>query len=183
MTEIPQWIRTACRRWGSQKRRIWTGKDWHGNVDGYAQSLLGRIRDEREGAGQGTSSQRWPEVFWGDGLDVQRAIVGMPETPYCVLHLQFVFDPDFGLSIERRARLLELKRTAYTDALDNAEHFLMGRMGGDSLSDAKITEEVHKIVREAFRTASGSDIKAQTRAKCVSLNLQALNRPTLRRTS
>lgn len=181
--EIPQWVRNACHRWGRQKRRIWTGRDWHGNIDGYAQSLLGRIRDEREGAGQGTAAQRWPEVFWGDGLDVQRAIVGMPEKPYAVLHLQFVFDPAFGLSIDRRARLLELKRTSYTDALENAEHFLLGRLGVEMLPDSQLTEHVNKIVLEALRTASVSGTKAQTSRKCPSLDLRALNRPTLRRTS
>ena len=63
MSETPQWVRIACQRWGRQKRRLWAGGDWYRDhrgiqrrhVDGYANSFLGRLLEER-GAFEGRKS-------------------------------------------------------------------------------------------------------------------------------
>lgn len=175
-TDIPEWVRLDCRSWGHQKRRIWSGRDWHGNVDGYAQSLLGRIRDEREGAGQGARVQRWPEVFWGGGLDVQRALLGMPERPYSVLHLHYVWDPEWNITAKRKARVLELNPDVYYDNLDRAETWLWARL--EVRSDTQAAEAVTKVARDSLRAALENVTKAQPRATapCDSPDFSALNR-------
>ncbi len=134
--DLPDWVRIACKRWGSQKRRMWQGKERYAtqgkndlHVDGYAESFMGRIQDERVAAGQpGAARQRWVEVFWGEGLDVQRAIVGMPSTPFDVLHLKYVWDPDFGLSWAARARVLGMKERAFWEALGRAEFWVYAKL-------------------------------------------------------
>lgn len=188
-SDIPDWVRTACRRWGKQKRRIWTGRDWYVDskgarrydIDGYANSLLGRIRDERDGASQGQRKQYWAEVFWGDGLDVQRSIVGMPERQFYALHFQYVFDPEFALTIDRKAQFLSLKRTEYFALVDRAETWVYSRLDSSGRPDAQVVEQVEKIIREALQTSPRSVIKLQTRQSCPpkELNFSALKRKTL----
>lgn len=181
-SDIPDWVRGDCRLWGRQKRRVWCGHDWHGNVDGYAQSLLGRIRDEREGAGQGTPAQRWPEVFWGAGLDVQRCLIGMPERQYHVLHFQYVWDPDWGITAERKASFLGMKRTEYFEIVDRSETWVHARLDtAEHRSDAQLVEAVSEIVARALRRDSKKDTKRQTGriSPAAKLDLAALNRPVV----
>jgi hypothetical protein len=136
MDEIPEWVRIACRRWGRQKRRIWSGGDWYRDhqgakrqhVDGYASSFLGRLLEERDGTGQGARGQRWSEVLWGDALDVQRAIVGMSVTSYDVVHLHYVFDPEFGLTASAKAALLNISVRTYWTAVKIAEVWLWAKL-------------------------------------------------------
>lgn len=182
-SDVPDWIRRANGLWGRQKRRIWCGHDWHGNVDGYAQSLLGRIREERDGAGQGTPSQRWPEVFWGEGLDVQRSLLGMPEVPYAVLHLHYVWDPEWNVPITQKARALNIAREAYYESLDRAEYWVWSRLDADpELRHTQIVEEIGKLIAKALQTDSTAAINSQTREQCPrEINLAALNRRTLSR--
>jgi hypothetical protein len=157
-SDVPDWVRTANQRWGRQKRRIWAGMDWYLNpqgqrqqhVDGYAESFLGRILEEKVSAGQaGPARQKWAEVYWGEGLDVARVIPGLPEMPYAVLHLHYVFDPDFGLTVSRKARLLSIDRTTYGEHLARAEFWIWGRLE-PTVQDTQLTERVQKIVREAL---------------------------------
>lgn len=142
--EIPQWVRLACKRWGAQKRRIWLGGDFHGNIDGYAQSLLGRIRDERDGASQGVQSQKWPEVYRGDGLEVQRAIQGIGESKHAVLHLQYVWDPEWEVTISQKARYLGVRRTEYFELRDRAETWVHAKMES-VLPETKLQQLSRKI--------------------------------------
>lgn len=136
MSDVPEWVVTACIRWGKQKRRIWTGKDWYidskgvkrYDVDGYANSLLGKMREEGEGASHGELKQYWPEVLWGDALDVQRATPGMPEMPFSVGHLHFVFDPEFGLTAPKKAALLEISVRQFWDELKLFEMWVYARL-------------------------------------------------------
>lgn len=176
--DIPEWVRLACQRWGRQKRRIWTGADWHGNPDGYAQSLLGRIRDEREGAGQGAVTQRWPEVYHGDGLEVQRALQGLGERRYAVLHFQYVWDPTFNVTVRQKCAYLEIKRTEYFALVERAETWIHARL---DRPDSQLAEQVHKIVAKALQSAAVSATKAHPRRVGPQLNLAALHRPTLKR--
>lgn len=126
--EIPQWVRLACKRWGQQKRRIWLGRDFHGNIDGYAQSLLGRIRDERDGAGYNVMAQKWAEVYRGDALEVQRAIQGIGEKRHAVLHLQYVWDPAWMVSISAKAKMLGVRRTEYFELRNRAETWIHAKL-------------------------------------------------------
>lgn len=180
-SEIPDWVRVACGRWGRQKRRIWAGCDWHGNVDGYAQSLLGRIRDERDGAGQGVRTQHWPEVFWGEGLDVQRSLSGIAERQFGVLHAHYVWDPEWQVSVARKATLLELKRTEYFSLLEVGETWIHARLDVLAVPDSQLVEQVSEIVQKALQSGGGSAINSHTRQNSPPprLNLDALQRQQL----
>jgi len=127
-SEIPGWLIRYLKIWGAQKRRIWLGRDWHGNIDGYSQSLVGKMLAEREAACTGRPAQKWAEVYLREGLEVQRALSGLPEAPYAVMHLHYVFDPSWGLTVSRKARILELDRTTYMKYLAKAQYFIWGRI-------------------------------------------------------
>jgi hypothetical protein len=184
-TEVPDWVRLACARWGRQKRRIWTGKEWYVNplggkqehVDGYAESIMGRIKDERvAAAGDGARSQHWDEVYWGDALDVQRATVGMPEVPSDALHIKYVWDPEFGLSPRRKAEILGLKERAYWEAVGRAEFWIFARL---SPAHEQVTEIITKISRGALKKASISAINRSHLLPSPELSFEALNRATI----
>jgi len=165
-SEIPTWVIGGLRLWGRQKRRIWIGADWHGNVDGYAQSLLGRIRDEREGAGEsGARSQHWPEVFWGAGLDIQRGIVGMRETPFNVLHLHYVWPSEWQLTVDQKSQSLGLKKAEYWRELENAENWTHAKL--DSASNCQPREKVLRVVVESATTRSHSDSIAKVSSRAI----------------
>jgi hypothetical protein len=188
-SDIPEWVHTACRRWGRQKRRIWTGKDWYidsagirrYDVDGYASSLLGRIRDERDGAGQSQIKQHWPEVLWGDGLEVQRAIIGMPEAALGVGHLNFVFDPEFGLTATKKAELLEISLRKFWDELKTFEMWVFARLYCAHDQVREIPEENHEKGLQQVKKEVRNSVTLITSPKypLSELNLSALKRKKL----
>lgn len=174
--DIPSWVIGGLGLWGRQKRRIWIGTDWHGNVDGYSQSLLGRIRDEREGAGeQGAQSQHWPEVFWGIGLDVQRGIVGMREIPFSVLHLHYVWPSEWQLGIEKKAQMIGISKADYWRELENAETWAHAKL--DSTSDQKPRENLLRVLLQSGTTSAQSANVAKVSARTVDFSV--LKRPKI----
>lgn len=178
-SDIPVWVQAACRLWGRQKRRMWAGHDWHGNVDGYAQSLLGRIHEERDGTWQGQRSQHWPEVFHGDGLEVQRSLLGMAERMFAVIHFQYVWDPEWGVTATQKATFLEIARSEYFEVVEKAEAFLHGRMESRApRPDSQIAEEITKLIQRVLQTATVTVTTAPRLAEPC-LNLPALQRPLL----
>jgi hypothetical protein len=177
VTDTPEWVRQACRRWGRQKRRIWSGTDWHGNLDGYAESLLGRIRDEREGAGQGMRAQHWPEVYWGDGLDVQRALIGMPERQFYALHLHYVWDPRWGITAARKASYMGIGRSEYFELVDRAETWVHARL---TRPDSQALATTEKIDVSTLQIDEPYAKKAQTGRSVTEIDFGALRRPLLK---
>jgi len=191
--EVPGWVRLACDRWGRQKRRIWAGGDWYidgeglrrHHADGYAQSFLGRLLAERDGAGQGARSQHWPEVLWGDALDVQRNILGMPITCFEVLHLKYVFDPEWGLTVANKAALISLKVWSYWDSVGRAEWWLYARLQRGPEYDLGVSVSTGKSVTHGSDT--GNELRRSPKERKRSghssnlpkLTLEALERPTL----
>jgi hypothetical protein len=185
--DMPRWVISALALWGRQKRRVWIGKDWHGNVDGYAQSLLGRIREEQilaanEGRlmpGESVArpvAQRWLEVFWGAGLDVQRGIVGMREIPYAVLHLHYVFLPEWQLTVAQKAEWIGITTAEYWRELENAENWTHAKL--DSTSDCQPSEKLLHVPIQSATTCIQSAKVAKVSLDA--LNLAALNRPKLK---
>jgi len=181
--DIPDWVRSDCRLWGRQKRRVWEGRDWHGNIDGYAQSLLGRIREERDGASQCTPAQRWPEVFWGAGLDVQRALLGMSEQQHAALHFQYVWNPEWGVTVDRKARYMGISRAQYTIEIGKAETWIHARLDPRPALASQLVEKVNEIVAGVLQKAKRQATKAHSGeislAKHPDLNFSALNRPKI----
>jgi hypothetical protein len=172
-------VRLACSRWGRIKRRMWHGRETYQtsgrnptHVDGYSESFLGKIQDERVAAGQpGASSQRWDEVYWGDALDVQRALVKMPENAYDALHLKYVWDPDFGLSWSQKANLIGMKERVFWEAVGRAEFWVYARLEpGVTTIDLSLRREsgTRRAITATINKLSAAD-----------LNLAALNRRKL----
>ncbi len=179
--DTPPWVISYCQTWGRQKRRIWDGSETFVNcegkedthIDGYAGSLLGRIREERDGAGQqGALHQHWAEVMWGHGLEVQRSLPGMPENPLLVGHLQYVWPKEFGLSIPRKAALIELDKNQYWDSLRNFEWWVFARL--NPASDCQPSKLPLQLVSKP-PTVRPNPVGLPK----VSLNLASLNRPKI----
>lgn len=183
--EVPHWLRLACRRWGSQKRRVILGHvarpGYITHVDGYpAQSVLARIRDERDGAGQGAvATQRWLEVYTGDGLDVQRAIQGMPEHPLLVFNIQYVPDPEWEIRVSERARSCEVSRPSYFQLLALAEVWVLSRLDPSISLDAQPAESAASLFTDR-RISATSPPQVKHDAE---VSLTALQRPMLRLTT
>lgn len=177
--EVPTWVRLACQRWGRQKRRIWSGTgEWYvdrlgkktRHVDGYAQSFLGRIQDEKVAAGSSMEvRQFFAEVYWGDGLEIQRNIGGMAELPLLSLHMRWVWDPEFGVQTRHKAAFLGVTLNRYWLAVADAENHLWRRLEPP-------TAQVIEILTPP--TKNHTVARATSR---VSLSLNVLNRPTLSR--
>lgn len=197
-SDVEPWVRNYCRHWGSQKRRIWRGADWHEkiwmtvegidgrrfwHIDGYAESFMGKLQDEKMGATQGRRRyQHWPEVMWGEGLEVQRALTGMPLTPFDCLHLHYVFDPEWGLTGRKKSALLNLAESAYWKALDRAEFWIMARLISPNPSAQNQVAEVKtETSREDLKTpAKAATNQAQVIAlRKVSLDFAPLQRSTV----
>ena len=182
--EVPQWVRLACQRWGRQKRRIWSGRgEWYTDslgrkvrhVDGYAESFLARVQDEKVGAGSTIEMMRqsWCEVYWGDGLEVQRNVLGIPEIPFRALHLRYVWDPEFGVQAREKAAILRLTLNAYLLAITAAEERLWRRLDPQGAPPVNQPEaKVLKSVESAAKTPPHKSNLAE-------LSLAALRRPVL----
>jgi len=177
-------MRVTIARWGRQKRRIWSGQgeaylDSKGlrkvHWDGYAESFMGKLMEERDGCGQGARRQYWAEVMWGDGLDVQRILPGMGEESFLAVHLKYVFDPEFGLTMERKARLIDMGLTKFKCAVALAEQHIALKL----TAAAQPMEVVRKIVCEALQFPRIATINSQAGRAAPVLNLAALNRPKL----
>lgn len=176
-SDIPVWVRIACRAWGAQKRRIWAGKDWHGNIDGYASSLLGRIREEREGAGQGHRSQHWLEVFSGDGLAVQRVLPGICEAQNDALHVKYVWDPRIKLTSAQRASLLNMSERAFFEASGRAETWVHARL--ENPAQSQVIDTSRKISQQALKSVLKTTYSSVHLIKAPELSFGALHRSTL----
>jgi len=179
-SDIPEWVRLACNRWGRQKRRIWQGRETYINsqgkirrhIDGYSESFMGRILDERVAAGQsGASSQRWDEVYFGDGLEVQRALSGMPESTYDAIHVKYVWDPEFNLSWSDRAKIIGMKERVFWEAVGRAEFWVFARLD-PTACDASLPLRRESATKQSITATLPKFSPAD-------LNLTALNRTKL----
>ena len=114
-------IEHALKVWAAQKRRIWLGRSAGQEVDGWSlQSVLARIKDEREGAGHSRPGQKFAEVFTGDGLLVQRLQADLSEEPRAVLNVHYIFVGDQNISLRERVEALGISRALYWNRLASA---------------------------------------------------------------
>jgi hypothetical protein len=184
--EVPQWVRLACQRWGRQKRRIWSGRgEWYVDrlgrktchVDGYAESFLSRVQDEKVGAGSSSEvRQHWVEVYFGDALEVQRNLCGMPETPLSVLHLRYVFDPEFGLTAKQKSRLIGVSLSSYLNAQAVGEAWIWARLEPVDRLQPQLIDAAKETLRSGLKKPT-----LRQPAPLAALSLQFLQRPTLAR--
>jgi hypothetical protein len=191
--EVPQWVRLACQRWGRQKRRIWSGRgEWYVDrlgrktchVDGYAESFLARVQDEKVGAGSSSEvHQHWVEVYFGDALEVQRNLAGMPEECFAALHLAFVFDPEFALTARRKAELLELPLRTYAEAVIRGEMWVWARLEAKTpcVPDFALPHVLEPQEKAGLPICHKAHTLPRNSARVAELSLAALRRPTLAR--
>jgi DNA-directed RNA polymerase specialized sigma24 family protein len=113
------WLEPMILAWRDQVFYMWHG------VDGWSvRNVLARIIEEGAGASHEGRGQRVYEVYHRDGLAIWRAIQGMPYQPRVVLVVHYLAD---GNAAEK-AVALGVKKSRYWDLLDNAYHYLAGRL-------------------------------------------------------
>lgn len=125
----------ALRVWAAQERRKWRGENAVGDPDGFdAACLLGKIREERDGASQNRVNQRTPTAaHWGEGLIIHRAMHGMPEAPrVCVWLYYLLVGPDFMPAKEKARHAGDylgypVSLPSFWQTLENGEHWIAAR--------------------------------------------------------
>lgn len=93
---------------------------------GKLRSTLGSIREEGEGAAQGTISQSWPEVHSRVGLVVQRLWVNLGYDKRRVVEVHYVW---WELPLKERVKSTGMSRVDYLLTLNAAkEHIFLNFM-------------------------------------------------------
>ena len=107
----------AIDTWAAQKRLLFTG------AEGYApRSVIEKLRRERDGAGEGRKlEQRWPEVYWGDGLQVQYIMHELPELPRMALSAYYLLRGPYHVSVAQQAVSIGITTTEYWGSLRAGE--------------------------------------------------------------
>lgn len=118
------WIPVIAKQWAAARRRIDNGGDSKGHRDGWpTATILGKIKEEAAGAGQGARKQHFPEVFTGDVLLLRRSMEGMPIAQREVFEAHFLSsDP-----VRIRADELGVSVATYWNLLDGAYLYVAGR--------------------------------------------------------
>ncbi len=118
-------IDVACERWAEQRRKILgivTRLEPFERL-GQLRCTLAEAKNDREGTGQGTSHQSFPEVYRGDALAVHRARQFMGADLKSVLDAHYVFRE---LPVKTKAPALELSVTAYWREIASLKSYLRG---------------------------------------------------------
>jgi len=146
------WIDDYGKTWGVAKRRIVLGGYWYENDgfhrDGFsARSVVGKLWDEREAAGQGARKQRAIEVFTGDALSFEIGMENVAEHWFYLAHYRYVV-PKRWVPVKTLIR--ELKEMfpkkyrderAYYDQIHDLHCYLMGRIP-DVSRETKTAQEM-----------------------------------------
>jgi hypothetical protein len=133
---IDAWLDNMLRRYMGQKSAMWNGRNRLDHSFGWSSaSVLGKIKDERDGAGQGSFRQAFAEFFTEDALLVRRSLEGMSYDPYIVGHLHYMV----AASVSVKARDAGYAPSTYWDHL-KVFHTWVER--GVTLLDSDVSREV-----------------------------------------
>ncbi len=107
----------ALNTWAAQKRALYLTKSQP------VASVLGQIQTERVAAGEGDFRvrQKWPEVYTGDGLIVQRIVATLRELPRLVLTTYWVAKWPWKVPIPQQAEAVGISRRDFWTQLHVAE--------------------------------------------------------------
>lgn len=107
----------AVLTWIAQKRLTIASEE------GFApRSVIEKIRREREGAGEGKkSTQKFMEVYWGDGLLVHQVVLELTEVPRLVFTAYYLFARDWYWPVADQAQHIGLTKPDYWEHLGRAE--------------------------------------------------------------
>lgn len=133
------WIDDNGKMWGIAKRRIVLGGHWYQDqgfhTDGFsARSVIGKLWEEREGAGQGSTKQKAVEVFLGEALAFQIGLQGADEHWHYLAHYRYVIPNRWMPGKSKLADLREMfprkfkDERAFYNELHGLHCFLLGRM-------------------------------------------------------
>jgi len=108
-------VAAALEIWAKQKRRLFL-------ADTPLPSIMGKIRDVRVAAfaGDAQRRQKWAEVYWSDGLVIQRILIVMPELPRLTVSFFYTLRP-WHVSVADQVRELGITKHTYWDQLRIAE--------------------------------------------------------------
>lgn len=133
------WIDESGKLWGVSKRRIVLGGYWYDNTefhkDGFSpRSIVAKLWDEREGAGQGASTQKTVEVFMGEALAFEIGMCHAQEPWFYLAHFRYVIPTRW---MPGKTKMMELRamfprrfkdERAYYNELHGMHCYLLGRM-------------------------------------------------------
>jgi len=134
---VIDWVDEKCKAWGRAVRaRNLKRKGQH--EEGWPSvSILGKIKEEWEGAGHRSTGPCQPMFagFTGDALEVHRAIFHphpMPWELYATLKLHYCVRAPAKSKVQQLQLLLgrTISVSQYWHTIDNCHYFLSARMGG-----------------------------------------------------
>jgi len=111
-------VESALERWASQKRQMYVGAgNWA------PRSILGKLMDEGPGAASVTDrrSQRWGEMYRGDGLIVQRIVVTLSYLPRMTLTAYYLFRGPWHQPVKAQCHALGITRAQFWPGLHAGE--------------------------------------------------------------
>lgn len=128
---IPPTTVAALDTWAAQKRQLYIV------VEQPVGSILGKIKAERSAAGEGDPKlrQRWPELYTGDGLLVERIVRTLRELPRLTVTYYYVLRWPWRVPIPDQAADIGIPRRDYWRHLEVAEAVVDGAL--QVLQDAK----------------------------------------------
>lgn len=118
--EVDVW----CFEWAEQKRKqLDPSKIMPEDRLGRLNCTLGSIKEEREGASQGTTKQNFPEVYTGMAFEIFRAYHAMLKQHRDILDIHYVARG----APKNKARILNVSVGTYWNLLRDAKNFIRGR--------------------------------------------------------
>ncbi len=139
-------IDIACERWAEQRRKILgivTRLEPFERL-GKLRCTLAEAKNDREGMGQGTAQQNFPEVYRGDALAVHRARQFMSGRMKRILEAHYVFRE---VPVKTKAPALELSVAAYWREIASLKSYLSGFFASFRATDFDSIVETKKTLR------------------------------------
>jgi hypothetical protein len=130
----PDQIDLWCYDWAKERRKVFGLNvrefEPHERV-GKLSCTLGQVREERDGASQGSMAvglngeptQNWPEVYVGISLEIHRCFCTMRWEWRQVMDAQYVFK---GIPVKEKLAVLNIKNMEYWGRLSMLKVYLSG---------------------------------------------------------
>lgn len=118
MSVVPPTTLAALKTWAAQKRSLYVEEQQP------IASVLGQLKRDRNaaGAGEARMRQKWPEVYTGDGLLVERVVRTLREVPRLVLTYNYVLSWPWRVPIRAQAEDIGIPKREYWTQLEIAEN-------------------------------------------------------------
>ena len=114
---VKEWLPPMLRAYYAETRKF--------DRDAWPESYLGTAQEERGGYGQGAVRQHYKEVRGRDGLEIRRAMEGMP------YELRAIVDAHYAAAkvpVKQKSKALGVSVPKYWTLLDCAYFYIAGRL-------------------------------------------------------